>query len=197
MRLQYTSPPFNVERIVTVAPRGDPYRQARQILAFGMVRAHWLWLNAVGCQSDAWALADSLEELIGRGARGGSAWLRDYRPYGTRILCPNHVVFYAEYQRNTHRHVVLESLYLEAEQDPVRQSREILTSGIVSKRCLILYGAFDRTHALVHLLNQAIRTGVCNGRRLRTVGPTALCIHTLNTFLVVARYTRSNRTFTP
>lgn len=178
---------------MSVYPRGDPYRQARQLLMLGMIQKRWLLIHGVGCEEAAWRLAESLDALIHRGLRTGTSRIFDFRPCGTVIFGLHHITQFAKYRAWDLEKKQLSTAYIKAEENPYKQVREILFSGIASKACIILHGPFDYVHGLLRPLHDTIMRGSYNG--VRIVEPRPLGIYVLTKFSLF-KYVDYTRIFT-
>jgi hypothetical protein len=176
---------------VFVYPRGDPYRQARQLLMLGMIRDRWLLLPGLENEAPAWQVAHSLDTLVQRGLHGGSAQMFDYRPRGTVIFGLHRLIQYADYQAWDMHRKILNVAYIKAEDNPFAQTREIVFSGMASKACIILYGSFIEVHELLRPLHDTILRGSYNGTRIIEPRPLGMYVLTKQTLFMYADY--SNR----
>jgi hypothetical protein len=173
---------------VFVRARGDPYRQARQLLMLGMIRDQWLLLPGLENEAPAWQLANSLDSLVQRGLHGGSARMLDYRPRGTVIFGLHRLIQYANYQTWDMHRRVLNVAYMKAEENPYKQTREIVFSGVASKACIILYGPFNNVRELLYPLHETILRGSYNGVRIVEPRPLGMYVLTRQTLFMYADY---------
>jgi len=186
-RLVHALPPI-VEPMFFCNVRSTPDRQARQLFGFGMISQQWLWLNGLEEEEGAWKVAESLDAMIQRGIRGGSAWMRAYRPHGIRILTKAELIFYADYTRTVPPRFATYVTHVRAGKDSVQQTRAILTSGAAAKKCLIISGDYEYARALALLLDCAIQNGTYRTQQTGGYEPRNVCLLRQHEFHVLTRY---------
>ena len=163
--------------LASVLPRGDPYRQAKQLIRYGILHERWLLIPAVCNNKSAHKLADSVDTMT---CRAIQQWNRgsNYFPHGILMLERNAMTFRASYHPDYKAGISIPITLIEATGNPHNRAQCVLQSGIASSKFIFVTGRFTEVVVHVSYLHQAVLRGSINGVRIVEPRPLGIMVCT-------------------